>query len=100
MRVVLLRIAASLPMLAATTALGISGCGGEGSFDLDLVLPTDPNLRPTGMTTVTVTLTQGDESPVSTTSVLDGSSFSAGDLTAASNVHVEVQLRDVSNRLV
>ncbi len=85
---------------AASMVLALAGCPGEGSFDLQLVLPTDPALRPTGMTTVTVVLTTGDESPVATTSVLDGSSFAAGDLAVASNVHIEVQLRDVSNRLV
>ncbi len=87
-------------LLPLTCASLLSACGSVGSFDLELVLPQDPALRPNGMTTVTVTLTRGDETPVSTTSVLDGSSFSAGDLGVADDVRIEVQLRDVSNRLV
>src|SRR6187549_3808001 len=87
----------SLLVCVASAAVG---CAGNGSFDLELVLPTDPTLRPTGMTTVTVTMTSGDSSPVSTTSVLDGTEFSAGDIAVADNVRIEVQLRDVSNRLV
>ncbi len=85
---------------AFACALVLGACGGEGSFDLQLVLPQDPTLRPTGMTTVTVTLTSGDNTPVATTSVLDGNSFSAGDLAVADDVRIEIQLRDVSNRLV
>jgi len=81
------------------TASGI-GCTGQGTFDLVLTLPTDPTLRPNGMTTVTVVLTQGDQPPVATTSVLDGGKFSAGDLAAAEDVHIEVLLRDASNRIV
>jgi len=86
--------------LLITAACAISGCTSEGSFDLVLTLPSDPELRPTGMTTVTVVLTSGDETPVATTSVLDGNRFTAGDLAVAQDVRIEVQLRDVSNRLV
>jgi hypothetical protein len=91
----LLRMAAGTAVIACAI-----GCAGEGSFDLQLVLPQDPMLRPNGMTTVTVVLTPGDQPPVATTSVLDGNSFSAGDLAVANDVRIEVQLRDVSNRLV
>lgn len=87
-------------LLPLTCASLLGACAGEGSFDLELVLPQDPALRPNGMTTVTVTLTRGDETPISTTSVLDGASFAAGDLGVADDVRIEVQLRDVSNRLV
>lgn len=88
-------------LLALTFGCTVAACGGQGTFDLQLVLPQDPTLRPTGMTTVTVTLTQGDQPPVATTSVLDGTgSFSAGDLAVADDVRIDVQLRDVSNRLV
>ena len=76
------------------------GCTTQGSFDLVLKLPNSPELRPTGMTTVTVVLTTGNEQPIATTSVLEGNAFSAGDLAAAQNVRIEVQLRDVTNRLV
>ncbi len=90
-----------LALVSAGLSLGLlGGCTTEGSFDLELVLPTDPALRPTGMTTVTVTLTSEGAPPVSTTSVLDGNSFSAGDLAVADDVKLSVQLRDVSNRLV
>lgn len=87
-------------LLPVACAALIGACGGQGTFDLQLVLPQDPALRPTGMTTVTVTLTQGDQTPVSTTSVLDGNTFSAGDLAVADDVRIDVQLRDASNRLV
>ncbi|MEO8705054.1 MAG: hypothetical protein ABI867_33685 [Kofleriaceae bacterium] len=82
------------------TVAALAGCATEGSFDLVLSLPDDPELRPNGMTTVTVVLTQGEEQPIATTSVLEGASFSAGDIAAADNVRIEVQLRDVTNRLV
>jgi hypothetical protein len=85
-------------ILAATTCLG---CTQDGSFDLVLTLPSDPTLRPNGMATVTVVLTQGDQPPVATTSVLDSNgSFAAGDLAAANDVQIEVLLRDASNRIV
>jgi hypothetical protein len=87
-------------LLLCAAASSVLACTGEGSFDLELVLPTDPTLRPTGMTTVTVVMTSGDNPPVSTTSVLEGSVFTAGDVAVADDVRIEVQLRDVSNRLV
>jgi len=89
-----------LLVAAASSIIPLAGCPGEGSFDLQLVLPADPTLRPTGMTTVTVVLTSGNEPPVATTSVLEGNQFSSGDLAVADDVRIEVQLRDVSNRLV
>ncbi|MEJ7599092.1 MAG: hypothetical protein WKG01_14380 [Kofleriaceae bacterium] len=76
------------------------GCTNQGSFDLVLTLPTEATLRPNGMTTVTVVLTQGNDPPVATTSVLDGGTFAAGDLAAANDVQIEVLLRDASNRIV
>ena len=85
---------------AIFAALGSFGCTTDGSFDLVLTLPTEPTLRPNGMTTVTVVLTQGDEPPVATTSVLDDGTFAAGDLAAANDVQIEVLLRDASNRIV
>lgn len=87
-------------VIAILAAIVLSGCPTEGSFDLVLTLPSDPTLRPTGMTTVTVVLTQGDQPPVATTSVLDNGAFSAGDLAAANDVQIEVLLRDASNRIV
>lgn len=58
------------------------------------------DLRPTGMTTVTVTATVPGESPIATTSVLAGNAFTAGDLPIGDDVHIGVVLRDVSNRIV
>jgi hypothetical protein len=85
-------------LLLATVAA--SACSGKGSFELVLALPSDPGLRPTGMTTVTVVLTHPGEQPIATTSVLDGNEFSTGDLEVGTGIRIEVQLRDVSNRLV
>lgn len=87
-----------VPILLAAASL--AACAGEGSFELVLSLPSDPDLRPTGMTTVTVVLTEEGEQPIATTSVLDNDRFSTGDLALANNVRVAVQLRDVANRLV
>jgi hypothetical protein len=81
-------------------AVAMLGCNAAGSFDLVLTLPSAPELRPTGMTTVTVVIQSGEDQPVATTAVLDGNNFSVGDLAVAKDVHVEVQLRDVTNRLV
>jgi hypothetical protein len=81
-------------------AASIVACTTEGSFELVLTLPSDPDLRPTGMTTVTVTLTEPGQQPIATTSVLENNQFSTGDLALARNVRIEVQLRDVANRLV
>lgn len=65
-----------------------------------LTVPSDPDLRPTGMTTATVVMTQPDEQPIATTAVLEGDHFQLGDVAVAADVRIEVQLRDVSNRLV
>ena len=84
----------------AIAGLGAASCTSQGSFELVLALPSDPALRPTGMTTVTVVITREGEQPIATTSVLEGNQFSTGDLQVANDVRIEVQLRDVSNRLV
>lgn len=89
-----------LVAVASACVVGSAACASEGSFELVLALPSDPALRPTGMTTVTVVLTRAGEQPIATTSVLDGGAFSIGDVALADDVRVEVQLRDVSNRLV
>ena len=87
-------------VLRALCVAVLGACTAQGSFDLVLTLPDNPELRPTGMTTVTVVLTSGDDQPIATTSVLDGNTFAGGDLEAARNVRIEVELRDVTNRLV
>ncbi|MGE0546417.1 MAG: hypothetical protein AB7O24_32165 [Kofleriaceae bacterium] len=78
----------------------LAGCSGSGSLDLELSLPTQADLRPTGMTTVTVTATRPGESPIATTSVLSGDAFTAGDLPIGEDIHIGIVLRDVSNRIV
>lgn len=85
----------------ACFAVGSSACTDPpGSLALTLTLPSQADLRPTGMTTVTVNATLPGESPISTTSVLVDNSFTAGDLPVATDVQVGVVLRDVSNRIV
>lgn len=89
-----------LLLAAAVGSLVTGACTQQGSFELVLSLPQDPALRPTGVTTVTVVLTRDGEQPIATTSVLADNEFSIGDVEIADDVRVEVQLRDVSNRLV
>lgn len=80
--------------------LGCSG-GGSGSLELTLSLPTQTDLRPTGMATVTVTATESGESPISTTSTIgDALRFPAGEFPVGDDVQLSVVLRDVSNRIV
>ncbi|HUS27493.1 MAG TPA: hypothetical protein VMZ53_03260 [Kofleriaceae bacterium] len=78
----------------------VAGCTGQGSLDLQLSLPTAPELRPTGMTTVEVLATSPNIEPIANRSVLNGSFFSAGELPVADDVQLSVLLHDVSNRLV
>ncbi|HEY5921476.1 MAG TPA: hypothetical protein VIV11_07385 [Kofleriaceae bacterium] len=85
---------------AVVAAWLLAGCFGTGSLDLDLVLPTEPDLKPTGMTTITVLATSPELDPIANRTVLTGSSFSAGELPVAENVQINVLLHDVSNRLV
>jgi hypothetical protein len=85
---------------AVVAAWLLSGCFGTGSLDLELTLPTEPDLKPTGMTTVTVLATSPDIDPIANRTVLDGSSFSAGELPVGNNMQINVLLNDVSNRLV
>ena len=85
---------------AAACLIGCNGSG-SGSLELTLTLPTQPDLKPTGMTTVTVTATPPGESPIATTSVLSTMhKFAAGDLPVGPGVQIGVVLRDVSNRIV
>ncbi len=79
---------------------GCNAAGSSGSLDLVLSLPTQADLRPAGMTTVTVTATAPGESPVATTSVITDNRFTAGDLPVGRDVQIGVVLRDVSNRIV
>jgi hypothetical protein len=82
-------------------ALGLVGCGGGGRLDLVLDLPDDGDLRPAGMTTVTVVAQPFSGDPVETTSVIAGDqTFQAGDLPAGEPVAIQVELRDATGRLV
>ena len=85
---------------AVVAAWLLTGCFGTGSLDLDLVLPTEPDLKPTNMTTITVLATSPEIAPIANRTVLTGSSFSAGELPVANDVQINVLLHDVSNRLV
>lgn len=97
----LVRDTASWFVACVATTLVLGACnGGSGSLELTLSLPSQADLRPTGMTTVTVTATAPGESPVGTTSVLSSGSVSAGDLPIGNDIQIGIVLRDVSNRIV
>ncbi len=85
---------------AVVAAWLLAGCFGTGSLDLELMLPTEPDLKPTGMTTVTVLATSPEIDPIANRTVLTGGSFSAGELPVGDNMQINVLLHDVSNRLV
>lgn len=89
----------ALPSILAAIA-ALAGCNSSGSLELSLDLPSDMTLRPIDPTTVTVTATPPGESPMSNTAVLDGGSFSAGEMPTGDDVQIGVVLRDVSNRIV
>jgi len=85
---------------AVVAAWLLAGCFGTGSVDLQLSLPTEPDLKPTGMTTITVLATSPDMDPIANRTVLTGTTFKAGELPVADKVQINVLLHDVSNRLV
>ncbi len=88
-------------MRAAVVAAGLlTGCLNTGSLDLELTLPTEPDLKPTGMTTITVLATSPELDPIANRSVIDGTTFDSGKLPVANAVQINVLLHDVSNRLV
>lgn len=82
-------------------AAGLAACGGGGRLDLVLDLPDSDQLRPEGMTTVTVVAQPFADDPVETTSVIAANdTFQAGDLPAGEPVALAVELRDETGRLV
>lgn len=87
----------------ATLSLA-AACTNSGALDLRLSLPTDPDLRPTGMTSVSVVASSAEIGTQTNTSILDptpgGQSFSAGDLPVGKNIQIDVLFHDDSNRLV
>lgn len=85
---------------AVVAAWLLAGCLGNGSLDLELTLPTEPDLRPTGMTTITVLATSPDMDPIANRTALTGPTFSAGELPVGEDMQINVLLHDVSNRLV
>lgn len=89
------------PASCLVACLLLGACdGAAGSLELTLSLPSQPDLRPTGMTTVTITATVPGESPVGTTTALTNGSVAAGDLPIGEGVQLGIVLRDVSNRIV
>ena len=82
--------------------LCVAACTQSGSLDLSLTLPTTPDLRPTGMTTISVVASSPDIGTLTHTSLLDqkGQTFSAGDLPVSNGVQIDVLFHDDSNRLV
>jgi hypothetical protein len=85
---------------ACVAAWLLAGCLGTGSLDLELTLPTEPDLKPTGMTTITVLATSPEIDPIANRTVLTGTSFQAGELPVGDKMQINVLLHDVSNRLV
>jgi len=77
-----------------------SACTQSGSLDLQLSLPDNADLAPTGMTSVTVVASSPEIGTLSSTSILTGRTFSSNNLPIANNVQIDVLFHDVSNRLV
>ncbi len=88
------------PASCLVACLLAAGACGEGSLELTLSLPSQPDLRPTGMTTVTITASAPGESPIGNTTQLSSGIVSVGDLPVGNDIQIGVVLRDVSNRIV
>ena len=81
--------------------VSVAGCLNSGGLDLDLSLPSNPDLRPTGMTSISVVASSPTIGTLTNTSLLGtGDSFSAGDLPVGDDVQIDVLFRDDSSRLV
>ena len=80
----------------------VSACGGDsaGTIQLVLSLPPAGDLRPTGMATVAVGITQEDGNENVTTTPLDGMKFEAGNVPLDEPIALRVELRDNTNRLI
>jgi len=76
------------------------GCLNTGGLDLDLSLPSDPDLRPANMTSVSVVASSPTIGTVTNTSLLAGTTANAGELPVGSDVTIDVLFHDDSNRLV
>ncbi|HEY1548498.1 MAG TPA: hypothetical protein VGG28_11785 [Kofleriaceae bacterium] len=88
--------------LVLTCAIAWMGCLDQGALDLDLSLPSDPDLRPENMSTISVVASSPSIGTVTTTNLLgsDGTSATAGDLPVGSDVTIDVLFHDDSSRLV
>lgn len=99
--------------MAGSDSVGMVGCprialalcaactGPSGSLDLALQLPPSGDLRPVGMTTVGVTTVRADgTASVVTTALVNGMTFSAGDVHAGDPITLQVELRDPGTALV
>lgn len=88
-------------MRTAVLVACVAGCTATGSLDLELSLPTATDLRPSGMTTITVLAQAPMMDPVESTAVIDANGhFAAGDLPVGKDFQVDVLLYDASSRLV
>jgi hypothetical protein len=76
------------------------GCVNTGGLDLQLSLPSDPDLRPADMTSISVVATSPTIGTITNTSLLDGTTASTGELPVGSDVTIDVLFHDTSNRLV
>jgi hypothetical protein len=88
--------------LVAAAVILVSACGGDsaGTINLVLSLPPQGDLRPTGMATVAVGITQEGGIENVTTTPLDGMRFEAGDVPLDEPIQLRVELRDNTNRLI
>jgi hypothetical protein len=100
-------VTAAKALVAAMGLGGLLGAGcvdGGGTLSLALQLPPAGDLRPTGMTSIAVTtqVSGGTANVTTTPLVMDGGalSFAAGEVTAGVPITLQVELRDLDNRLV
>ncbi|MBX3160885.1 MAG: hypothetical protein KF773_33275 [Deltaproteobacteria bacterium] len=86
--------------VAALFVLGACAEAPSGNLNLVLTLPGEGDLRPEGMTMVAVAVRTADGSESVTTTPLDGTRFSAGEVKDGLPIFLSVQLRDIQNTLV
>src|SRR5580704_87812 len=80
-----------------------AGCLNTGALDLDLSLPTDPDLRPANMASISVVATSPTIGTITDTSLLGSGSnetATAGELPVGSDVTIDVLFHDDESRLV
>ena len=99
MRSVDLRLGLGAAVLAIQAA-GACAVPDTGSIALVLSLPPEGDLRPTGMATVAIGVTDAAGVEQVTTTPLDDMAFSAGDVARGEPIGLRVELRDNANRVV